>query len=102
MFRIYALCGFLVLSLLQSCQGKTVTPAQSKIEQALTIVQEEKGDIQMPPIPTIYNKADSIKVVDLLKKKVDGQPMLFYAKQFINVPYVASTLEVTWSLICML
>ena len=49
----------------------------------------------MPPIPTIYNKADSIKVVDLLKKKVDGQPMLFYAKQFINVPYVASTLEVT-------
>ena len=56
MFRIYALCGFLVLSLLQSCQGKTVTPAQSKIEQALTIVQEEKGDIQMPPIPTIFNK----------------------------------------------
>lgn len=46
-------------------------------------------------IPIIYNKADSIKVVDLLKKKVDGQPMLFYAKQFINVPYVASTLDVT-------
>ena len=56
MFRIYALCGFLVLSLLQSCQGKTVTPAQSKVEQALTIAQEEIGDIQMTPIAVIYNR----------------------------------------------
>ena len=95
MFRIYALCGFLVLSLLQSCQGKSIAPAQSKVEQALTIAQQEKGDIQLTPIPTIYNRADSIKVVDLLKKNVDGQPILFYAKQFINVPYVASTLEVS-------
>jgi len=94
MFRIYALCGFLVLSLLQSCQGKTTTPVQSKVEQALTIAQEEIGHIHMPPIPTIYNRADSIRVVNLLKKNVDGQPILFYAKQFINVPYVASTLEV--------
>lgn len=42
----------------------------------------------------VYTKADSAKVVRLLHQKVEGNPTLFYARQFIGVPYVAYTLEV--------
>lgn len=45
-----------------------------------------------------YTKADSLKVVQLLdvgKKQTGGTDLtLFFAEQFIGVPYVASTLEV--------
>ena len=45
-----------------------------------------------------YTKADSLKVVQLLdagKKQTRGTDLtLFFAEQFIGVPYVASTLEV--------
>ncbi len=45
-----------------------------------------------------YTKADSLKVVQLLdagKKQTGGTNLtLFFAEQFVGVPYVASTLEV--------
>ena len=45
-----------------------------------------------------YTKEDSLKVVQLLdagKKQTRGTNLtLFFAEQFIGVPYVASTLEV--------
>lgn len=43
---------------------------------------------------TIYTAADSARVVSLLREEVKGGDVLFYARQFKGVPYVASTLEV--------
>lgn len=43
---------------------------------------------------TIYTAADSARVVSLLSLPVKGNDVLFYARQFKGVPYVASTLEV--------
>ncbi len=42
---------------------------------------------------TLYTASDSAQVVELLKKPVKGNDVLFYARQFKGVPYVASTLE---------
>lgn len=42
----------------------------------------------------IYTKADSAKVISLLNQHPQGNDVLFYARKFIGVPYVASTLEV--------
>lgn len=42
----------------------------------------------------IYTKMDSSKVVSLLCQQPQGNDVLFFARKFIGVPYVASTLEV--------
>lgn len=43
----------------------------------------------------VYTAKDSAKVVRLLQQKVLGNEVLFYARQFKGLPYVASTLEVS-------
>lgn len=43
---------------------------------------------------TIYTQADSTRVVELLNMKPTGNDVLFYARKFKGIPYVASTLEV--------
>lgn len=43
---------------------------------------------------TLYTSADSARVVELLRSEVQGESeVLFYARQFLGVPYVARTLE---------
>lgn len=43
---------------------------------------------------TIYTSRDSVRVIQLLAEKPVGNDVLYYARQFKGVPYVASTLEV--------
>lgn len=43
----------------------------------------------------VYSKEDSAEVVRLLRLSPDGSDVLFYARCFLNVPYVANTLEVS-------
>lgn len=47
--------------------------------------------------PIEYTKTDSIKIVSLLKTaksaRKDTHPIIYFAKQFLGVPYVAHTLE---------
>lgn len=42
---------------------------------------------------TYYIKEDSAKVVELLNKDINGNDVLYYARTFKGVPYVAATLE---------
>lgn len=44
---------------------------------------------------TIYTSADSLRVVNLLRTDVGDNDVLYYARQFIGTPYVASTLEIS-------
>lgn len=45
---------------------------------------------------TIYTAEDSLRVVNLLRKDCGGNnDVLFYARQFKGIPYVASTLEMS-------
>lgn len=43
---------------------------------------------------TIYTPSDSARVVSLLKSSTGANDVLYYARQFKGVPYVAHTLEV--------
>lgn len=55
---------------------------------------------EVPTVPdtilrqTIYTQADSVKVEQLLRMDTGSNDVLFYARQFKGIPYVASTLEV--------
>lgn len=91
----------LVLSLAAtgtSCTGKT-----SPGEPAKTETERQEGQRvtagATPDIPAIltqtsYTAADSAKVVSLLKMDTGQNDVLFYARQFLGVPYVGGTLEV--------
>lgn len=41
----------------------------------------------------VYTPSDSARVVELLSKNAGENDVLFYARQFLGVPYVAATLE---------
>ncbi len=46
----------------------------------------------------LFVQSDSVRVVGMLRKAIIDKPdnlMLYYAHQFINVPYVAQTLEIS-------
>ncbi len=43
---------------------------------------------------TLYTQADSAHIVKMLRMETGQNDVLFYARQFIGVPYVAATLEV--------
>lgn len=54
--------------------------------------QEEASDTILQQ--AIYTREDSVRVERLLRMECGSEDVLFYARQFIGVPYVASTLEV--------
>ena len=56
--------------------------------------QAPNRDVAFLRDSVIYTKADSSKVVSLLKETPQGSDVIFYARRFIGIPYVASTLEV--------
>lgn len=62
-----------------SCPEASIT---SKVDENKTILKH-----------TDYTRSDSAKVVQLLKMNPKSNDVLFYARQFIGVPYVAATLE---------
>lgn len=79
-----------------SCNGKT--PSVHGAWPSATAEDVSAPDSMTAPsdgiLPlTIYSREDSLRVVDLLKMKVEGNDMLFYARQLIGLPYVGGTLE---------
>lgn len=62
------------------------------------IVEETRAQEEVVPDTilncTIYTKEDSAKVEKLLRMDAGENDVLFYARQFKGIPYVASTLEV--------
>ncbi len=83
--------------LLCACQPKQTAleaPAVDSVAESVSVVEAS-----VEPAPSIldsciYTKADSARVVELLKMQPTGSDVLFYARQFKGLPYVASTLEV--------
>ena len=84
-----------------SCVGNRVHPTEGGAKQesvAQGIVQshleqhpeEKKNDVLQQ---TLYTQADSARVEALLRENPGENDVLFYARKFIGVPYVAATLE---------
>ena len=80
------------------CQAKTTPNAKEESSLPLSEAQATSHKPNVAKSDTIlqqvdYTKADSAKVVALLKLKPKGNDVLFYARQFKGIPYVAATLE---------
>lgn len=84
-----------------SCVGNRVHPTEGGVKQesvAQGIVQshveqhpeEKKIDVLQQ---TLYTQVDSARVEALLRENPGENDVLFYARKFIGVPYVAATLE---------
>lgn len=94
--KILLLLLFPLLSI--SCQAKPTPILKKNNTSSPSEAQAANHKNSEAPSDTIlqyvdYTKADSAKVVDLLKLTPKGNDVLFYARQFKGVPYVASTLE---------
>ena len=80
------------------CQAKTTPNVKEESSLPLSEAQATSHKPNVAKSDTIlqqvdYTKADSAKVVALLKLKPKGNDVLFYARQFKGIPYVAATLE---------
>ena len=58
--------------------------------QSAQLVSENTDEVLRQ---TRYTKADSVRVEALLRENAGENDVLFYARKFIGVPYVAATLE---------
>lgn len=99
---LFSIMNHLLLSIFMplftlGCQPKAPAShvqAQEKnaISSAIGTVSntdEDKSILQQ----TDYTQTDSARVVSLLKMTPKGNDVLFYARQFVGIPYVAATLE---------
>lgn len=84
----------LVSSLTLSCNSAPRSSAQVPSIQNDT-VQKQVANAENDSLLkyAVYTKADSAQVVRFLKMDAGKDDVLFYARQFIGVPYVAATLE---------
>lgn len=88
----YFLFPLLFASFAVSCSGGS--------SKATTQAMPTTTSVDAPTVPdtilrqTIYTKSDSAKVEKLLRMDVGSNDVLFYARQFEGIPYVASTLEI--------
>lgn len=83
--------------LLWSCQSKhsASTPmAETPVAEASSQMVSSSPATASILDSCIYTQADSVRVVELLKLQPTENDVLFYARQFKGLPYVASTLEV--------
>ncbi len=95
-YKLLLLLLFPLLSM--GCQAKTTPNAKEESSLPLSEAQATSHKPNVAKSDTIlqqvdYTKADSAKVVALLKLKPKGNDVLFYARQFKGIPYVAATLE---------
>lgn len=72
-----------------ACGGEK-TPSAT----AAPTIAAEKEIVASAAAAPIYQRADSLKIVALLRQDAGENTVLYYARRFIGVPYVASTLEV--------
>lgn len=75
-----------------SCSGKEKTSGGSLTPSPPQISTTASPDTILRR--AVYTKSDSIEVERLLKLNAGRDDVIFYARRFIGVPYVASTLEV--------
>lgn len=92
---------FLLIFLGQAilCQGCTDGSNRHEAQDPVTntnatVPHEEQALTDTILRHAIYTPQDSARAVQLLAKKPVGNDVLYYARQFKGVPYVASTLEV--------
>lgn len=95
-------CLFAPLLAFQSCQN---APAPAAADRANADSASEIQAVETPRTEaasqseadllaqTIYTRADSIRVVELLRTDPGKNDVLFYARQFLGLPYVGATLE---------
>lgn len=74
------------LFVLASCSSN----AQNDVKFAAGTTEEDRQALS----EVVYQKEDSILVEKMLRQTPVGNPVLFYARQFIGKPYVAHTLEI--------
>lgn len=94
---ILLIVNLLLPFMLLSCQSTTPQQSNCNDERVSEKSQqvEKKSDNKNEVLQqSIYTTTDSIKVVKLLKQETGKNDVLFYARQFKGVPYVAATLEV--------
>lgn len=95
MIKSATFCFFLV-ALAVNCQGKDsiiVHPDRQQTSQKQTIdysTRPKTYDLSK----VIYSSKDSARVVELLHSNITGNDVLWFSRQLISVPYVASTLEI--------
>ncbi len=83
--------------LLWSCQPKqsaSSSTAEAPVAEASSQTVSSSPAAASILDSCVYTKADSVQVVELLKLQPTDNDVLFYARQFKGLPYVASTLEV--------
>lgn len=78
-----------------SCQSTTTQNGSEKQDTTSTNLSNDTSFTTNDTIlkQCIYSAADSAKVVELLKLQPGQDDVLFYARKFKGIPYVASTLE---------
>ena len=90
--RLFTLCALgLSLCATPGCTARPTTPAAAtdSVQQAAPTVVPDTLLRQV-----IYTPADSARVEELLRMQpTGGSDVLFYARHFIGMPYVAHTLE---------
>lgn len=77
------------------------TAKQSSVQSSPVVQEKTTRSVESQSCSTaflrdsvIYTKADSAKVESMLRESPQGNDVLFFARKFIGIPYVASTLEV--------
>ena len=95
-------CLIAPLLAFQSCQNApapaaSVTAGADSASQARAVAappadaaQQAEADLLAQ---TIYTQSDSLRVVQLLRTNPGDNDVLFYARQFLGLPYVGGTLE---------
>lgn len=78
-----------------SCQSTTANKSNERQDTPNATLSNDAANTTNDTIlkHCIYTAADSAKVVELLKLQPGHDDVLFYARKFKGVPYVASTLE---------
>lgn len=78
-----------------SCQSTTANKSNERQDTPNATLSNDAADTTNDTIlkHCVYTAADSAKVVELLKLQPGHDDVLFYARKFKGVPYVASTLE---------
>lgn len=94
--------GIIFSTICLSCNGKSASQSALNGSILCDTIEENVGSTDTTEAKadsilqnTFYTKADSAKIVQLLTLTPTGtSDVLFYARQFKGIPYVASTLEV--------
>lgn len=78
-----------------SCQSTTANKSNERQDTPNATLSNDAANTTNDTIlkHCVYTAADSAKVVELLKLQPGQDDVLFYARKFKGVPYVASTLE---------